>query len=61
MRLAKRGLPKPQGGEGDLYAVVQIVLPATLSEQERLLLKQLGEASTFDPRAHFKTEAHHAA
>lgn len=61
MRLARRGLPKPQGGEGDLYAVVHIVLPDTFSEQERTLLKQLGEATTFDPRAHFKTEAHHAA
>ena len=61
MRLAKRGVPMPKGGEGDLYAVVHIVLPATFSEQERLLLKQLGEASTFNPRAHFKTEAHDAA
>jgi len=54
LRLAKRGLPKPREGEGDLYAVVQIVMPDTLSEHERTLLQQLAEGSTFDPRSHFK-------
>ncbi|HTD90280.1 MAG TPA: DnaJ C-terminal domain-containing protein [Burkholderiales bacterium] len=54
LRLAKRGLPNPREGIGDLYAVVQIVLPAELSEHERKLLQQLADGSTFDPRAHFK-------
>src|SRR5690242_5801338 len=27
LRLGKRGLPKPHGGEGDLFAIVQIVVP----------------------------------
>lgn len=54
LRLAKRGLPKPREGEGDLYAVVQIVLPVELSEHERTLLQQLADGSTFDPRSHFK-------
>ena len=56
LRLAKRGLPNPREGAGDLYAVVQIVLPAELSERERSLLQQMADASTFDPRKHF-TEA----
>ena len=54
LRLAKRGMPKPREGEGDLYAVIQIVLPAELSEHERALFKQLAEESKFDPRSHFK-------
>ncbi len=53
LRLAKKGLPKPGGGEGDLYAIVQIVNPTVLGERERELFKQLGESSKFDPRAHF--------
>lgn len=56
LRLAKRGLPHPRAGAGDLYAVVQIVLPADLTEHEHKLLKQMADGSTFNPRAHF-TEA----
>ena len=57
LRLAKRGLPKPHEKEGDLYAVVQLVLPVELSEHERTLLQQLADGSTFDPRSHFKETA----
>ena len=59
LRLGKKGLPKPSGGEGDLYAIVQIVNPTVLSERERALFKDLAQASTFDPRAHFTTERSH--
>jgi curved DNA-binding protein len=59
LRLAKKGLPKPGGGEGDLYAIVQIVNPTVLSDRERELFKQLAEASTFDPRGHFAGEKSH--
>lgn len=53
LRLARKGLAKPSGGEGDLYAIVQIVNPTVLNERERELFKELGEQSKFDPRAHF--------
>ena len=56
LRLGKKGLPKPGGGEGDLYAIVQIVNPTVLNERERELLKQLAQASTFNPRSHFGGE-----
>ncbi len=56
LRLAKRGLPKPQEGEGDLYAIVQIVVPTVLSERERALFKELADGSTFNPRGHFEQE-----
>lgn len=54
LRLARRGLPNPREGIGDLYAVAQIVLPAQLNEHEITLLRQMAEASSFDPRQHFK-------
>jgi curved DNA-binding protein len=54
LRLAKRGLPKPHEGEGDLFAIVQIVVPTVLSERELKLFKELAESSTFNPRGHFK-------
>ncbi|MEQ1879447.1 MAG: DnaJ C-terminal domain-containing protein, partial [Burkholderiales bacterium] len=51
LRLAKRGLPKRDAGEGDLYAIVQIVVPTAPTEREKALFKELAEASKFDPRA----------
>jgi len=54
LRLARRGLPKPRDGEGDLYAVVQIVVPTHPSEHEKELYRQLAEGTTFDPRGHFR-------
>jgi curved DNA-binding protein len=52
MRLAGRGLPKPDGSSGDLFAQLKIVVPATLTEQEQALYRQLAVASAFNPRAH---------
>jgi curved DNA-binding protein len=56
LRLARRGLPKPTTGEGDLYAIVQIVVPTVLSERERALFRELADGSTFNPRGHFERE-----
>lgn len=56
LRLARRGLPRPHDGEGDLYAIVQIVVPAVLSERERALFKELADGSAFNPRGHFEPE-----
>jgi curved DNA-binding protein len=53
LRLAGRGLPRPGGGAADLYAVVQIAMPPSLSEAEKTLYKELAAASNFDPRRHF--------
>jgi curved DNA-binding protein len=60
LRLPGRGLPKPKGGEGDLYAIVQIVVPSVVGTPERELYRKLAEGSNFDPRAHFAVEAGHA-
>jgi len=57
LRLPGRGLPRAKGTAGDLFAIVQVVLPESVSERERDLFIQLAGASTFDPRAHFETGA----
>jgi len=53
LRLAGKGLPKPGGGAGDLYAVLDIVVPGTLTELEKKLYEELRAASRFNPRANF--------
>ena len=40
-RLGGRGLPRKEGGRGDLYAVVQPVLPRELTSRERELWNEL--------------------
>ena len=59
LRLAKKGLPRPGGGEGDLYAIVQIVNPTVLTDRERELFRELAAASRFDPRGHFARGGSH--
>jgi curved DNA-binding protein len=56
LRLSKRGLPKPHGAEGNLFAIAQIVVPTVTNEHERRLFQQLAESSTFIPRGHFQQE-----
>jgi curved DNA-binding protein len=52
LRIAGRGLPKPDTTRGDLIAQVKIVLPKNLNARERELYQQLAAASDFDPRSH---------
>jgi len=54
LRLAGKGLPKPGGGAGDLYAMLTIVVAPSLAEQEKKLYEALRDASRFDPRSRFK-------
>ncbi len=50
LRLRGRGLPNPRGTAGDLYAEIRIMVPATLTRQERKLFEKLADTSSFDPR-----------
>ncbi len=50
LRLQGKGLPRRQGGAGDLIAILQIVVPDELSKQERELFERLREVSGFRPR-----------
>jgi curved DNA-binding protein len=54
MRLAGKGLPRPGGGAGDLYALLSIVVPTALSDEEKKLYEALRGASRFDPRTRLK-------
>jgi curved DNA-binding protein len=54
LRMANRGLNKPQQGAGDLLVVVQIAVPNHLDERERNLYQALADTSTFNPRGHFQ-------
>jgi len=51
LRLSQKGLPgtssKPAG---DLYAIIQIVVPKNISDEEKALWTQLGEISSYHPR-----------
>src|SRR5688500_7808730 len=44
LRLAGKGLPRPGGGAGDLYAVLGVAVPATLTEREQALYEELRAA-----------------
>ncbi len=50
LRLRGRGMPNPRGAPGDLFAEVRIMVPATLTAEERRLFEELAGTSKFDPR-----------
>jgi curved DNA-binding protein len=52
LRLAGKGLPKPKGGSGDFYCVLQIAMPTVVSDRERELYEELGRLASFNPRGH---------
>ena len=53
MRIAKRGMSKKHEQYGDLFAVIQMIVPTKLSDKEYELFTALKESSSFNPRAHF--------
>lgn len=53
IRLRGKGVPGQKGSaDGDLYAVVKIVVPESLTPAEAELFKKLAQSSHFNPRAH---------
>jgi curved DNA-binding protein len=50
LRLRGEGLPNPRATPGDLYAVVQVHVPKTLTDEERPLFERLAQVSQFNPR-----------
>jgi curved DNA-binding protein len=56
LRLSGRGLPKPQGGQGDLFAIVQVVVPPSPSERERELYQKIAEVTAYNPREMLEKE-----
>lgn len=63
LRLSKRGLPGPKEVMGDLYAVVQIVLPESIDNKQKALYQELAKAAAagqFNPRTTLEQEIAHA-
>jgi curved DNA-binding protein len=54
LRLAGRGLARPDGTAGHLYAHAQVAVPTIVDDRQRELYRQLAAASTFDPRANLE-------
>ena len=50
LRLRGQGFPKSGGGEGDQLAVIKIVPPKSLSDEQRSLVEQLAQTLTESPR-----------
>jgi curved DNA-binding protein len=45
LRMRGKGLSDGRSGRGDFYAVIRLVLPASLSERQRELIREAGAAS----------------
>lgn len=50
LRLKERGPIRPDGTKADLIVEVEIVMPKTLSDEEKVLLEELRKVSKFKPR-----------
>ncbi len=50
LRVKGKGLASNGDTSGDLYAIVKIVVPETLSDEERRLFEELAKVSEFHPR-----------
>ncbi len=57
LRLKGKGLPTATGGRGDLFYTLQIVMPTSLTDEDRKLYEQLGRARHPDPRADLLLQA----
>ena len=57
LRIKGKGLVNKLGGQGDLYALFKIVMPAQADEASRVLWSQLAEQAAFDPRSEWSKSA----
>lgn len=51
LRLKGKGLPTASGGHGDLFLILQIVMPPSVTDDERKQYEQLSRMKHPDPRA----------
>lgn len=54
LRIRGHGLPNKQGERADLIAEVRIMVPRTLTPEQRALWEKLAAASNFDPRSAYE-------
>lgn len=51
LRLRGRGVPSPNGAEGDQIVVLQIVTPAKISTKSRKIIEEFDRLNPIDPRS----------
>ena len=59
MRLKGKGLPNRSGGQGDQVVILEIVVPTSLTDQERELYEQCKTVEHPDPRLNLLREGTH--
>jgi DnaJ-class molecular chaperone len=59
LRLKGKGLPAANGGHGDLFLTIQIVMPPSSTDAEHKLYDQLRAIPHPDPRAELLAQARH--
>jgi molecular chaperone DnaJ len=52
-----KGLPNPQGGKGDLYASVRVIIPSKLTRDQKRLLEQLDQTITIENKPTERTSS----
>jgi molecular chaperone DnaJ len=52
LRVRGRGMPRAGGGAGDLLVTVDVVVPQTLSDEQRQAVQALAATESANPRAH---------
>jgi DnaJ-class molecular chaperone len=57
LRLKGKGLPSAAGGHGDLFLTLQIVMPASVAEEEQTLYERLSRIKHPDPRTDLLVQA----
>ena len=50
LRLRGQGLPREDGSRGDLYAILEVVVPTEVGSEERKLWEEWGKKSRWEPR-----------
>ena len=50
LRLRGQGLRREDGSRGDLYAILEVVVPGTVGAEEKKLWEELGKKSGWQPR-----------
>lgn len=51
LRVRGRGLPRPSGGRGDLLVTIDVVVPSSLTPEQRAAVEALAKAFPESPRA----------
>ena len=59
LRLQGKGLPDRSGKRGDQYVLVKIVIPSSLTDEEKQLYEQLGKMAHPNPRESLLREGRH--